>query len=116
MMTYHKQINGNKYMPMWNFTMRKLCTFLKTDTNFYDQIVQKTDLPTRDSFECPPGIPPGHYNFNNYNIFQEGILPDYIPGSEFWRFNFRYKRNNRIIGGVDTFVVIRKKKNFKKLP
>lgn len=95
-------------MKLGDVKFEKLCSYLKKDKSFYEHLVDSSNLPAQDKFECP-SFPAGKYELKNYLIEEEGLLPDYIPGSENWRMDVRIKKNNEIIGGIDAFVILKRK-------
>lgn len=111
----NKQTNGNQYLKLVDLKFEKLCSYIKKDTTFYPDIVRQSNLPPQDGFECP-SFPAGKYALTNYLIEENGLLPDYIPGSENWRNEIRIKKNNEIIGGINAYVIIKKKNPGKMLP
>lgn len=102
-------------MKLGDIKFEKLCSYLKKDTTFYPDLALHSSIPPQDSFECP-SLPAGKYVLKNYLIEENGFLPDYIPGTENWRNEIRFKKNNEIIGGINAYVIIRKKNPGKIIP
>lgn len=107
MIAHNKQSNCNRYTKIGYVKFDKLCSYLKRDTSFYNNLIRSSNLPSQEMFECP-SFPAGKCQLTNYFIEEERLLPQYIPGSENWRMDFRFKKKNVVIGGLNAYVVIKK--------
>ena len=71
---------------------------------YYEQFQSSTDHPTPWK-ACP--FPAGENEVHNFLIEDIGLLPPYIPGSEKWRADIRFFKNDKVVGGYNVYGIIR---------
>ena len=104
---------GGQYKKMFDKRLDKFCTTLYVDTfknsynRFNDASLVKIPFGT-----CP--YPSGKNEINNLMFDDDGLLPPYIPGSEKWKAEIRFLKNEEILGGFNIYAIIRSEQSLMK--
>jgi hypothetical protein len=98
---------GNQYKKMFDKRLDKFCTTYYIDiykAYFEDYQAHTTNpVPWKT---CP--YPAGSNEVKNFFVEDDGLLlPPYIPGSEKWKAEIRFLRDEIILGGFNIYGIIR---------
>lgn len=102
---------GGSYKKIVEKSFGSFCTNVYNESireyfeNF--QNYQKYQVPWKS---CP--YPDGPNEINDYVVEDYGkLLPPYIPGSEKWKIEVRFSKENETIGGYNLYGIIRTEKS-----
>lgn len=101
----------NLYRKLLDKTIKRLCSTIKTDKVFYTELVKHSTFMNQHSFECP-SFPPGNYQIKTFEFGIEKYIPTVLPGTDDWRFDVRFRKNSKVLGGINIFITIKKPRLF----